>query len=141
MGHGCAAERQPDRWQQPKWRILRSGRGCPLLPPLRRNFGPAHAVPPGQYNGYGAGTQSCGQWLASRLHGQEVLPHQSDANPNNLSWVLGWLSAAGYYLPSALRDTDPDAVAAWVDNYCREHPLEKLQVAAASLVDELSKTK
>lgn len=50
------------------------------------------------------------------------------------------MSAAGYYgMPGPLRDTDAEAVAAWVDNYCREHPLNNIREAAASLVDELAK--
>jgi hypothetical protein len=52
------------------------------------------------------------------------------------------MSAAGYYgVPGGLRETDSDAVAAWVDKYCREHRLNNVKDAAASLVDELSKTK
>jgi hypothetical protein len=51
------------------------------------------------------------------------------------------LSAAGYYLPGDLRETDNDAVDAWVDKYCHEHPLNEIREAATSLVDELSKTK
>jgi hypothetical protein len=40
-----------------------------------------------------------------------------------------------------LRDTDHDAVSAWLDKYCRENPLNKIKDAAKSLVDELSKPK
>jgi ElaB/YqjD/DUF883 family membrane-anchored ribosome-binding protein len=55
---------------------------------------------------------------------------------------MGWLSAAGYYnVHGSLRVTDADAVAAWMDKYCRENPLNSIGDAAASLVDELSKPK
>ena len=56
------------------------------------------------------------------------------------SWVLGWVSAAGYY-GAHLRHTDADAISAWVDNYCRANPLNQIKDAADSLVDELAKTK
>jgi hypothetical protein len=56
--------------------------------------------------------------------------------------VLGWVSAAGYYaVQGELRDTDANSVAAWVDKYCRENPLNKVKDAAKSLIDELSKPK
>jgi hypothetical protein len=59
-----------------------------------------------------------------------------------VSWVLGFLTAAGSYnVRGDLRETDHDAVSAWLDKYCREHPLNTFKDAAASLVDELSKPK
>ena len=85
---------------------------------------------------YGAGNRSCGKWLADR--GNNVV-HNVD-----LSWVLGWLSAAGGYSwalsqgRTGPRHTDADAVSAWLDKYCREHPLDSLGAAAANLVNELT---
>ncbi len=81
---------------------------------------------------YGAGAESCGRWLAS----------SSDQGTRlyNESWVLGWLSAAGHYnVHGPMQDTDADAVSAWLDSYCKEHPLDSLHVASAVLVRELSK--
>jgi hypothetical protein len=93
----------------------------------------AQALPPGQAWYYGAGDSSCGTWLANRKEGNWYTDGQ---------WVLGWLSAAGYYdVRGDLRETDSDAVDAWLDKYCREHPLNTIKAAAASLVDELPKTK
>src|SRR5215472_11834349 len=93
---------------------------------------PAQAAPPGQFMFYGSGGVSCGKWLAQR-RGKE----SSDewiAWHGDLGWVLGWLSAAGYYTVGGnLRETDKDAVVAWVDKYCREHPLDNIQRAATSL--------
>jgi hypothetical protein len=55
---------------------------------------------------------------------------------------MGWLGAAGYYnVQGKLRVTDANAITAWVDKYCREHPLDGIDIASARLVDELSKTK
>ena len=91
----------------------------------------ATAIPPGQVFVYGSGSLSCGKWLASNV----VDRH------NKLNWVLGWLSAAGYYtVLGELRETDSDAVAAWVDNYCHNSPLNTISNAAAALVDTLAKS-
>jgi hypothetical protein len=38
-------------------------------------------------------------------------------------------------------DLSANAVSAWVDTYCREHPLDNLTVAAEHLVEELSTPK
>jgi hypothetical protein len=85
---------------------------------------------------YGMGNLSCGTWLHE---GGNPL---SLSRIGMLSWVLGFTSAAGYYtVRGDLRDTDGQAIEAWVDKYCRENPLNKIKDAAASLVDELSKTK
>jgi len=99
----------------------------------------AQTLPSDKYRDYGAGVASCGKWLADR---SDWLANRSIQHGVDLSWVLGWLSAAGYYdVRGDLRDTDADAVTAWVDKYCREHPLNEIDEAASSLVVELSKTK
>ena len=52
------------------------------------------------------------------------------------------MSAAGCYkVQGALRASDPNALAAWVDKYCRENPLKNISDASAALVVELSKPK
>lgn len=56
-------------------------------------------------------------------------------------WLLGFISAARLYrVRAALHDSDADAMAAWVDKYCRDIPLDTVQQAALGLVDTL-KTK
>jgi hypothetical protein len=80
---------------------------------------------------YGAGTESCGKWIAS------------STNPGirawEVSWVLGWLTAAGYYrVAGDLKETDSDAIAAWVDNYCRANPLDTVGTAATGLIKTLA---
>jgi hypothetical protein len=85
---------------------------------------------------YGAGNRSCGNWLADRGN----VTHETELN-----WVLGWLSASGAFIATvtkgSLRHTDADAVAAWVDKYCRAYPINNIGDAASSLVVELSKPK
>lgn len=76
------------------------------------------------YTAYGAGIESCGKWLEYR---------KSDNWYTNGQWVLGWVSAAGYY-GSSLRKTDSAAISSWIDNYCAANPLEDLDTASRALV-------
>jgi hypothetical protein len=96
--------------------------------------GQANAGAAGTATTYGAGTESCGKWVAS---GNDDVWHHLQLN-----WVLGWISAAGHYnVHGNLKETDSDAISAWVDNYCKEHPLDDISEAAAALVRELAKHK
>ena len=52
-------------------------------------------------------------------------------------WVVGYLSGVGAvdvagYDP--LNGMDAEGVFAWIDNYCRAHPLDKIEKAAATFV-------
>ena len=96
----------------------------------------AQAADPGQSTppmSYGAGVKSCGTWLADRRENGVMAAVDT-------AWLLGWVSAAGYYdARGNLRHTDSDAIAAWVDKFCREHPLDDISIAAAQLVETLAK--
>lgn len=84
---------------------------------------------------YGNGSDSCGQWIANR--------RANDMKATiELSWTLGWLTGAtGTYefldIGSRFRHVDHDAVAGWLDNYCRAHPLHTLFDAAQMLSRKL----
>jgi|SRR5579871_4669042 len=81
----------------------------------------------------GAGTTPCSQWLANvkDLPGGGVQIGPQD--PVLLSWILGYVSAAGPTGSAA--DTDG---ASWVQGFitgeCQHQPSETLDVAAAALV-------
>jgi hypothetical protein len=95
------------------------------------------AAPPEQMvNLYGAGAKSCGTWLADR----ETPLHHLE-----LQWVLGYLTASEQFLgemrldpTGGLSHTDANAVAAWLDKYCRENPLRPIAFASSNLVLELT---
>ena len=63
----------------------------------------------GGYVNYGVGAHSCGMWLAARKSGDYYIYGQ---------WMLGFVSAVGYFDVYDLKDTDAQAMMAWVDNYC-----------------------
>src|SRR5689334_1547176 len=81
----------------------------------------------------GAGVSSCREWEENRATGSKESFQQR-------SWIAGFLS--GYNVASSDRDflaNKPDAAAiyAWIDSYCRSHPLDNLSQAVTSLKDEL----
>ena len=85
------------------------------------------------YKGYGIGMKSCGAWLQERKSesGDWYMMGQ---------WVLGYVTAYGYYGSHDLRDVDSPAMSSWIDNYCQQTPLEDIKTAAQKLIDTL-KTK
>jgi hypothetical protein len=84
---------------------------------------------PGKYSMIGAGASSCGRWVADRS-GQNLYDKVSDEQ-----WVVGFLSGVGYESSgpdNPLNDIDADGVLAWIDNYCRAHPLDRISKAAGA---------
>jgi hypothetical protein len=88
------------------------------------------------YHAIGAGVAaSCGTWTANRADRRKEPDWLHE-----VSWVLGFLSGAGYMGTregfDPLRGVDAAAVQAWLDNYCRVHPLENLADAAGAFIRE-----
>jgi len=52
-------------------------------------------------------------------------------------WVLGYVTAYGYYGTNDLKKVDGYAMTAWIDNYCQQNPLEDIETAAQQLVESL----
>jgi hypothetical protein len=96
------------------------------------------------------GANSCGKWTeARRVHG-------TPAEGTYTSWIYGYLSAAAASLEGEARSAvffgmndktliekanilgpqsiDADAINAWMDNYCRAHPLETIADALRVLL-------
>jgi hypothetical protein len=86
---------------------------------------PTHAG----YMTYGAGTQSCGAWIEARRKGEHY---------NMGQWMLGFLSAAGYY-GEKMRESESSAMLVWMDNYCQQQPLKDFSDGVKALTNELSK--
>lgn len=80
----------------------------------------------------GAGSISCGAWSAARRDRVAQATEQ---------WLLGFLTGVAYGSmaasgPNPLAFTDPEGAWAWIDNYCREHPIEDVTRAAVMLTRE-----
>ena len=58
-------------------------------------------------------------------------------------WLLGFVSGFNWYAPASGGDigrgADVESLHAWIDQYCREHPLETLVFAAVMLIQELER--
>jgi hypothetical protein len=81
--------------------------------------------------GVGA-SNSCGVWIQAR--------QDKSTNATVLQqWVAGYLSGRNmeFLDPDALVGTDHDALMAWIDNYCRANPLDRVGTASFKLFDEL----
>jgi hypothetical protein len=82
---------------------------------------------------WGAGSVSCGSWTKAAKN--DLL------RPDYIEWLLGFLSGYNWHAlhtPSeAVSAADQNAVIGWIDNYCSNHPLDPLTVAADHLIYEL----
>ena len=78
---------------------------------------------------WGAGGSLCGSWTGQR---------RGDDWFDSGQWVLGFVSATDRLTKGGLKRTDSDGLLGWIDNYCAEHPIERLAEAAQSLVVELA---
>ena len=85
---------------------------------------------PSSFSQTGFGTPDCGQWLAEKTTYRKA-------------WLTGYLSGlnSAHYITT---DRDPldmlssmDQAYAWMDNYCRQNPLEKISVGSFILFVEL----
>jgi len=82
---------------------------------------------------FGAGLDTCGKWVAARSG-----PGHGDAQ---LTWIAGYLTGFnewGWRGRDISGGEDGPAIAGWMDNYCRAHPLDNLREATDALIVELS---
>jgi hypothetical protein len=92
---------------------------------------------------YSLGTNSCGLWLdayANRHKEKDVRLLQFDA------YLHGFASAYNLYgpdnnRPRSILSTDEYAQHAFLERYCREHPIDHYVKAITALFDELLKRK
>jgi len=80
------------------------------------------------YETYGPGVATCGTWVTERNQG---------AGQDMFGWVLGYVTAAGYYTSFTLRGTDSEGMRVYMDNYCKQHPLDRLEKGVQRLVQDL----
>jgi hypothetical protein len=74
---------------------------------------------------------SCGMWLEYRTtYSNSVRTAQMEG------WAIGYLSGTAVWSDNLdpLQGVDADAVFYWLDNYCREHPIDPFSKALAAFV-------
>ena len=82
------------------------------------------------YTAFGVGKISCGRWLDAQKTDRE-------GRWQTEQWVSGYFTAYGRWaVHGPERASLPDAYGAiaWIDNYCQEHPLERVAEAAEQLI-------
>ncbi len=93
------------------------------------------------YGLYGAGSESCATWTSRRSTNDPLWG-------GSISWVFGWVSAAGYWEVAETNDlndsgdlahTDHNAIAVWIDKYCSQNLVDDLEDATIVLVEELAR--
>lgn len=79
------------------------------------------------------GAAKCGSWVSDRNVGGAL-------TAANEFWLLGYLSglAVGARL-DFMRTADPKSLELWMDNYCRNNPLDSIATGADALATELVK--
>jgi hypothetical protein len=82
---------------------------------------------------WGHGNSSCGEWLRDRQQ-------DSWGSVVNKAWVARYITSVNKAYAGALTaGTDAEGMFAWLDNYCRSHPLASIFQATDSLTLELVK--
>jgi len=81
---------------------------------------------------YGYPDTSCGTWTTER-------DKDSSEGWQLESWILGWISGAGWAGDTELKNTDSQALIQWINNYCQENPLDELIDGVKALTVELEK--
>ena len=88
----------------------------------------------------GVGAIECGIWIKGRS------AHDEKIDNLFLAWLQGYLSGLnGQRILDSRNDTasvpGPDSVLAYIDKYCREHPLETVVAGATMLYGEIAPIK
>jgi hypothetical protein len=79
----------------------------------------------------GPGAKTCGAWTQER---------KNDRFPAELAWVMGFISSYNHYMEAEIfGDSDFNAIAGWIDNYCASNPLDTVYIGAVRLVEALKK--
>lgn len=82
----------------------------------------------------GAGAGSCGEWTEER---------RNNTYQPTLHWIQGFISAYNHYVyegrspDGVFGSADHKALAAWMDNYCSQNPLNSPYDGLPTLIDEL----
>jgi hypothetical protein len=89
------------------------------------------------YNVMGRGLDSCGAWITHRRDVKVGAPitANSEIADEETNWVVGFLSGVGFMgrgNVNPLDGMDAEGILAWIDNYCRAHPIERIVEAAGA---------
>jgi len=78
---------------------------------------------------YGWATESCSSWTDAE--------RSSVNHPAQSQWVAGFLSGLNLGSTDEIEQTDIPGAVAWINNYCADHPSDKVMSAAEALTVQL----
>ncbi|MHA7061881.1 hypothetical protein [Azospirillum argentinense] len=111
----------------------------------------AAASSDGSYYAFGPGAESCGTFLSAREAEVSVRKAQGRGEENGfataryghyLGYVSGWNTMVNVTTPGVenlFQGTDIGGVMVWLENYCRQHPLDQFAMALSALWTEQAK--
>ncbi|PYR30923.1 MAG: hypothetical protein DMF90_26655 [Acidobacteria bacterium] len=94
----------------------------------------------------GAAAESCGTWLASRDGEKSSSKGTRDVSVLRVVMMMSWVQGIVGGLSGTPADVrgrvirsfpNANAIEAWLDKYCRQEPLERVQMGGSALYGEL----
>jgi hypothetical protein len=84
----------------------------------------------------GSGYRSCENWTTER-------EGKTDRSYQFVQWILGFITAVNVYVlqhdDDVTNGADNKELLEWIDNYCRAHPLVRIEDAAEELLKVVTK--
>jgi hypothetical protein len=84
----------------------------------------------GKYMVLAYGNDSCGKWTKEHARSSETSRHHE-------TWIIGFISAYNRETPgivNLMKGIDYAGWVSWIDNYCKDNPIDDLDDAASALV-------
>lgn len=83
---------------------------------------------------YAFGSTSCGEYINQRTNHMDTMGGAQEF------YAAGWITALNNALPDTYNlaaGKDMQSIMLWLDKYCRDNPLSKMQLGLAELTREL----
>ncbi len=88
---------------------------------------------------YGYGNQTCGHYVSAREGSRKGSPRDRVEVSMYLSWFSGFATLISVKRSEdVLQGKDSDALALWLENYCRENPIDSFLEASSKLITALT---
>ena len=89
---------------------------------------------------YGYGAETCGHYVSTREGFRKGSAGDRVEVLMYLSWLDGFATARSVQQSrDVFKGKDSDAIALWLENYCRENPLDSFLLASWKLLTALEK--
>jgi len=87
---------------------------------------------------YGSGSQPCGRYIMVLDGYQKKIAGDAMDYLDFMGWLSGFATSQSLQSDEdVLRGKNSDAITAWLENYCREHPSDDFLTASQKLLNAL----